>query len=130
MRTGRLGLAVGVAISLLLAAVVLWAVGFVGASSADCPAGTNTNGFTGLETPRSVWPPGAECAGAGPGQREPEVAEPIPGIGVAILLLAFAGLATLAVGLALEIRGLRSRAAPGTSAPASQRSVQALAWPE
>jgi hypothetical protein len=128
VRTGRLGIAVGVAISLLLVAGVLWVVGFVGASTAGCPAGTSTPALDGRETPRSLWPPGAECAPAGPA--EPVVAELVPGLGWAIVSLAFAGLAILATGLALEIRALRGESASRTPTAATQPGVRALAWPE
>jgi hypothetical protein len=131
VRTGRLGLALGVAISLLLAAGVLWLVGFVGASAADCPSGTNSNRLSGLEAPRSLWPPGAECAGAG--QDEPTVAELVPGLSWAIVALAFAGLAILASGIGLEIRALRSRAARADSSadsPSSAIGVHPIIWSE
>jgi hypothetical protein len=128
VRSGRLGLAVGIAVSLLLAAGLLWLVGFVGASAVECPAGSNAHGLTGLETPRSIWPPGAECAA--PGQAQPTVAELIPGLAWAIVSLAFAGLAILATGLALEIRGLRSGSVPRGRPEAGQPTIHSLAWPE
>jgi hypothetical protein len=130
VRSGRLGLAVGIAVGLLLAAGLLWLIGFVGASAADCPDNASSRDIAGLEAPRSVWPPGAQCGGPSAGQGEPSVAELVPGLGWAIVTLAFAGLVILATGLALEIRGLRSRSAPGSRAPTTQSSIRALAWPE
>lgn len=114
---------------MLLAAGVLWLVGFVGAGAADCPESMSGRALSGLDAPRSLWPPGAECVGTAPAHGERTVAELIPGLGWATVALAFAGLAILATGLALEIHRLRSRSTPRASAPAAP-NVRALAWPE
>jgi hypothetical protein len=83
---GGLALAVIVFAVALIFAAFVWFLGVAGAQGSLCPKGSPERGLTGLDTQRSLWPPGATCTTREPdGHRQASVEPVFPGITAAIL---------------------------------------------
>jgi hypothetical protein len=97
---GRVALAIGCSLFLLLAAGGVWLLGLAAGDGTDCPHAPHNVFVTGMDTPRSLWPPGVECvrpAESGPARHY--VLEPIPqsrwiigGLAGSAVLILFAGM--------------------------------------
>lgn len=96
----RFAVAAGGAGFLLVVAALLWAVGIAFVDGRDC--GTqDAPPLVGLDTQRSLWPPGAECP-------DGSVAQLFSRIDLAIVILALLGLAILALGVLTAARDTRA----------------------
>jgi hypothetical protein len=87
----RLAFAAAIAVVFVVSALLLWVVGLVWVDGTSCP-GKIANQETGLDTNRSLWPPGAECGGG-------SVVQAFDGLTAVLVVLVAAGVAVLAVGL-------------------------------
>lgn len=95
---GRLGLSIMLSLALFVFAAGFWFLGVITGDGQDCDPPLSV---TGLDTPRSFWPPGVECGG--PLGRGPAyVYEPAPALQWIVIggyTLIFAGvLAFIALG--------------------------------
>jgi hypothetical protein len=108
---GRLATAVAIAACLLLAAPLLWIPAFGLADPADCPKGPRTGEGryvpTGLDVPRSFWPPGVDCSKISESADRSEVAEIFPGVRWMLASLIVGAVLALLGGVLAEIRDLR-----------------------
>ena len=93
----RLMLAMGLAGFLLLGGLLLWAAGFALADGTDCPGNRPGDQFFGLDTNRSLWPPGANCS-------DGSVAQAFDGLTTILVLLIGVGVAVLIAGAAAAAR--------------------------
>lgn len=99
----RFAVAVGGAGFLFVVAALLWAAGVALVDGRNCRIYEGEPLLTGLDTQRSLWPPGAECS-------DGSVVQLFDGIETAIGLLAALGVAVVAVGVLAAIRDTRSAA--------------------
>ena len=87
----------------------MWCVGFVAADGTDCRTGPRGIIVTGLDVPRTAWPPGVECREHDEsGSARRYVKETIPGSTWIIIGLAGAAGLILLTGVFAGIRDSRA----------------------
>jgi hypothetical protein len=106
MRATVIASAITTAVVALLAACVLWVAGFALVEGGMCPAGSQERSLTGLDTPRSAWPPGVACTDrATSGGQSTEVVQIFDGLTAVIVgLVVAAGAILLLAGVATFTR--------------------------
>lgn len=89
-------------------AVLLWLIGFAAIDGTDCPQVKGQGFVTGLDTDRSLWPPGARCATEGGRADDSSVVQLFDGLSAVVIALgASAGLVLIAGALA-SVRNRRN----------------------
>jgi hypothetical protein len=93
----RLFLGIAGAGFLLLSALLLWTAGFALVQGTDCAGKRLPDQVVGLDTSRSLWPPGAQCA-------DGSVAQVFDGVTAVIVALLAAAVAVLVTGAVAAVR--------------------------